>query len=243
MTEQDFNNWLASKGFKGDFGLRPGETKQAWAARIGGLTGSVQGNVKALFADPDFAKNMGATGAPQGPGQPSPGGQPDYTRQIQDFYRMMTDPNAPELKAAGAQGVNAGQRAFGSAGIRGGLSDAGIAKAGMDSRNGMFMQRSSLGLQALQTGSNRDLNLGTDALARDRFAREGLNDQYNKDQAMQQGLVSAGGQVIKTLADLKGTTPSGGLQGYGGGATPYDSSGEGYGTSQPSDWSNPYGGY
>lgn len=265
MVSDEFRQWVHNNAMGtigGDYEVKDGETAQQWLARYekagsipltGGYGASkvspIISQLNKAATDPIFQKyfpgykysgpqNSNTDGAPVA--SPNGNAKPDYTQQIQDFYKMMMDPNAPELHRAGAQGVNMGQRSFGNAGIRGGLSDAGIAKAGMDSRGALFNQRAGMGLQALQTGSNREMGLGASGLARDEFNRESSNQQYNKDQATQQAVISGAGQAVKLGIDAYGaynkSGGGGGLQNSGGGGP------EGYGTSQPSDWQNPYGG-
>lgn len=155
-----------------------------------------------------FGQQPGAAGAN--------GGQPfDYTQKIQEFYNMMMDPNAPQLQAARAQGINSGQKLAGQQGIRGGLAASGITKMGMDSYNQNFNQRAGMGLDALRAGDQRERNVQSTAYDQ---ARTDRLDQYSKEAAGTQALVTAGGQAINTGIKALGSMNLG--SGGGGPGTP-----------------------
>lgn len=181
--------------------------------------------------------------------QAAPGS--DYEQEMMNFYRLMMNPNAPELQQARALGVNAMQKNVGARGLRGGLSDAGVLKAGADSYNQALLQRQGLGYQALAGASNRGLGLSAQGLSREAMLfdqnQSNMINRANQERAQLQALTQAGGQLANLGVDLAKSGLRNNAQGY----NPYDFSGSNMNTpewkdpmnypSNPSDW-NPYPG-
>ncbi len=226
--------------------VQRGETFDQYRTRMAALVEG-KSNKEEFLANLDSKKSLfggskynAGGGSATDPGQTDPAGG-GYSQQIKDFYAMMMDPNHPALKQAMASGVNTGQRLAANAGLEGGLSAAGSTKMGLDSYNQLATQRAGLGLQALQTGSNRELGLGTNALGWAGLDAQKANTAYQQGQDQLGTAISAAGQlgtaIVKNLPkggsniDLSqaGSTPP---AGYPTGAP------EGP-PSSPSDWAPP----
>ncbi len=207
----------------------------AWAKQVAGLFGM------STNTDPNI------TGA--GGGTPGGPGALDRNQATDDFYRMMMNPNDPSLLAAQDRAGNLAQRSAAGRGLVGGLSEAGIAKAGMDSRNSLLLQRQGMGMAAIQQGIGYDIARNGQSF--DQNQSNAIN-AANQQRGLMQAGVSAGGQIVSGLADLakdNGSKPPSGIGGsYGSSYYPaadmpqanYPGAGGQYPTSNPSDWSNPY---
>lgn len=242
----------------------PGENYEGWKARITAqaqkMGWPLDRGMMFQYTSPQFFDRIkglagwddsGQLGQQHG-GQaagPATGSPMNRNQAIDDFYRMMMDPNAPELRAAQEHGTNLAQRGAAGRGIRGGLSDAGIRKAGLDSRMGLASQRADLGLRAIQGGMNYDLGMGTQAIQKQgmQFDQNQSNDinAYNREKDKWQMIASAGGQVAGGLIEASksyGTNSAGGVPNNVGGAGSYNTY-SGYTGSDPSEYKNPFGGY
>lgn len=244
---------------KGSLYPQQGEDFNAWSARLDGVikkypdtqniiestrqmktlkTGETtpQGAQLMQYFDKNSA---GAAGSANGP--------LDRNKAIDDFYRMMMDPNAPELKAAQEQASIRSQQGMEGRGIGGGMENASVARAGLDSRNALQFQRQQAGINALHQGMGYDLNKSGQT-----FDQNQSLDLNNKSMinGLVQGGIAAAGQIGSAYAGRgsgAGTGASGG--GYespaAGMTSPYGGVGAGSNASvtQPSEWNNPYGGY
>lgn len=240
--QMDQNQWAELSRKQPDSQRAWIETRKRWL--LNGHDDNGNPVKPGVFWNPQTGKTEGSQAASAAaPG--GAGGTPGYSQQLQDFYRMMMDPNAPELKAAQAQGVNAGQRSFGGAGIRGGLSSAGILKAGMDARNQTFNQRAQLGLNALSTGSSRELSQNEMALrAQGQFFDQNQSTDINaanQKRAQEQKMMALGGQVASGFLQGGRGGGGGGASGFtpGGQNTPSFDAGN-IGGDGDTSWSSPY---
>lgn len=231
IQKAGLNAWFQGENEK--FKPIPGESYATWQTRIKNLATGIgwplDKGMMFQYQRPEFAQKIaaltgwdmstpdGAVAAQgQGPGQSGP---MNRNAEVDAFYRMMMDPNAPELQAAQQGATNLAQRGAAGRGIRGGLSDAGIRKAGLDARMGLASQRAGMGLQALQGGMNYDLGMGTQAIQRngmqfDQNQSTEIN-RANADRAKWQAVAAAGGQVASGLIEASKSYGSG-----GGGGTP-----------------------
>lgn len=211
-------------------------------------------NVKALFdkynrsgSNPNWKAPFNPTGGatPAAPGAPNSG----YEDQLKQFAALMMNPNAPELQAAQTQAQGLKSTVGANRGLNGGLSDMGIAKAGMDARAGTYAQRAGLGLQALSGAANHSLGLGAQGLTArgqdmnfqgQQFDQNQSNqiNKANSDRALMEAIVSAGGKATETGLQIFKDS-----QRNSGGGNPYPAGQNAppqYPGSSPSDWSNPY---
>lgn len=158
------------------------------------------------------------------PNAPAPGDGMDA--RIADFARRMSGPldmNDPEVKMVLAAGTNSAQKLAAGRGIRGGLSDAGVVKSGMDSLTGLSAHRNDLGMQALGLQSNRDLGLRNLDMQKYQMERDNSLASWKSQQASSQALGSAVGGGLGAVAGGYFGGPQGaaaGMQagaGFGGG--------------------------
>lgn len=197
---------------------------------------------------------LGANGG-AGPGgmNGSAGAGPlDRNKAIDDFYRMMMDPNAPELVAAQRQAEAGMSRRQGGMGIGGGMGASATARAGIQTRQAMQFARQQAGIGALQYGMTHDLQKSGQTF--DQNQSNQLNNQAQINGYIQGGIAAAGqlgSAALQAYGAGQGAT-GGGVSGYGmnGSAygAPYGGAGNynpysGYYGSNPSEWQNPYGGY
>lgn len=243
---------------------QPGESYAAWASRLqkfGAQYPDAQGiidaqtQVKALKTGevtPRGKTIMGLFESQRSGGAGGAAGGPlDRNKAIDDFYRMMMDPNAPELQAAQAYASSAEARRLKGAGIGGGMANAGIARAGMDSRNMLSGQRQQAGINALAGGMGYDLQNNRSNFEMNQSS-QGYKNAMDRDTANM--AIAAGGQVISGVAGaVSGYGSSqagmGGASSYGGYSSPASGMTLDYGgvgsdpATSPSYWNNPYGGY
>lgn len=251
--------WVYIRMPDGSVETVPGQSPEAQkypviTPTIGAAGNGKQGQVG--WSDGKDGRGQGGTpaAAPATPQAGATNGQRDtgmdYNKAITDFYAKMTAPldmNDPQVKQALATGVNNNQRFSNYSGVKGGLSQAGLAKSAMGATTALASQRQQMGLQALTLGSNRDLGIGTEAGQNNRYASDlaqsNAINQSNAERANLQMLASVGGNVASGLAQFakpgQGAT---GVPNNVGGAGSYNTE-SGYTGSDPSDFSNPYGGY
>src|SRR3990167_5987471 len=210
-----------------DLGLlpTPGETLEAWEGRLTKFGNENPQHAQAIKANINSVKTnpngMGAemrklfslvpqSYAPSGPASPQTPGL-DRNRAVNDFYRRMMDPNAPELKSAHDQAANKAQGYAAARGVSGPLATSGIAGAGIKAQMGLATQRAGMGIAALQGGMNYDLNKlnydkGLQGQLFDQDQSERIN-RSNSERAGWQAIASAGGQVVSGLAELGKNSP------------------------------------
>lgn len=216
----------------------PGEDYTAWTVRLRGRAsqGDAQANLilqkgstqpefmQQLFRDRNMdALYVGSTGE---------SAQMSVDRKLKEFYDKMNGPldmNDPEVRSAMAAGGNVAQRTAAGRGIRGGLSDAGIVKASVDSLIPIQQQRRELGLRAL--GMSGDRQQYADAVAQNAgyraedMAHMNAVERWNQQNADEQKWFGYATQAVGTTGSLVGGAASmgggggggGGSGGYGGG--------------------------
>lgn len=117
---------------------------------------------------------------------------------IQEYYKHMMAPldqNDPEVKRVIAMGTNTAQRQYSNTGIRGGLSDAGVTKAALDSAGGLQQFRQGQGLQALSLANNRQQGLANIQMQQYGIQRDNSLAAYNSQTAQRQALLGTVGGI------------------------------------------------
>lgn len=208
-------------------------------------------NAKRLMDLFDAKNRTDRTGKQTGMSGAAGQGPVDRNKAIDDFYRMMMDPNAPELQAAQRQSEAGMARAVRGQGVAGGRGAYATARAGIEARNGLQFQRQQAGINALQYGMQHDLSKSGQTF--DQNQSNQLNSQAQTNGYIQGGIAAAGqlGSAALQAYGANQAAQGGGVSSYGGmggAASPYGGGGYGsdwtnYGGSSPDEWSNPYGGY
>ncbi len=237
-SDDDYDSWLSrieQRAATGDASM--------WAdTPTGGpAAGRLKEYVNLVRANRSKYEKLFAPKAGEQTDPRSPGNNP-YEQEAANFYRLMMDPNAPELKQAMTSGMNRGSTDSANRGIAGGLSQAGILKAGLDSRGGLAQQRAGLGLQALQAGmtyNNNVANMGLQAKQQ--------QQQHNQYLAGLENQARLAGQASNDSYLKAGVSLFGQAAGAAGSYGSYQPSGSGIGVAQPdgppsspSEWNNPY---
>ena len=136
--------------------------------------------------------------------------------KIKEFYDRMNAPldmNDPEVKQAVATGTNLAQAQSARTGVQGGLSQAGITKAGLDSMNPIRQFRQGLGLQALGLANNREQGLRNLANQKYQMERENSLAGYKSKQANDQALWGTIGGVAGGVIGAYAGGPAGAAAG------------------------------
>ncbi len=188
----------------------------------------------------------------------------DRQKAIDEFYKMMMDPNAPELQAAQRQAEAKMDHSNVGKGIGGGMAASATGRAGIQARGALQFQRQQAGMGALTTGmglgnSSRGLDMQGQGMAFDQNQSNAIN-KANQDRAMLNAGIAGAGQISSlVLGGMKQGAGQGASGGGTGGMTggyespaagmtpdyqaPADYGGGGAGGgSSPDEWSNPYGG-
>lgn len=154
--------------------------------------------------DPTQPSGLNAAGQPQGL---------DRNAAVNDFYRMMMNPNDPALKAAQQVAQSNSNQNSAAAGLGGGLAASSASKVGQDAFNATLLQRQKMGINALQQGMNYDRGLQSQVF--DQNQSNQINQQNNDTRALNAG-ISVAGQAGSALSKIKwgsGDSAGGGMTG------------------------------